>query len=66
MMLSILKWEGWQAGMPWGYPGMQGGCEGGLEMETVTPCASPTPWDGGCDVAHTSPGDVMLTQGMSH
>lgn len=60
-MLSILKWERWQAGVPLGFPAMQGGCGGGLEMETVTCCAAivhpqhpgmgtvavpaPNPWD---------------------
>lgn len=69
-MLSILKRERWQAGIPLGFPGMQGSCGGGMEMETVTSCAAIVhpqhPGIGTVAVATLTPGDAMLTLGMSH
>lgn len=52
-MLSILQWEGWQAGIPLGFPGMQGGSGGGLEMSppVLRLCISATPWHGDGDSA---------------
>lgn len=52
-------------GIPLGFPGMQGGWGGGLEMETVTSCAAIVcpQHPGTVTVPAPNPWDITLTRG---